>query len=81
MLARYGSTKEVFTLDLIDGMELIKKAREKTKEDEAFALYCAIYPYTDIGFDEFRKPAEPEKKKTGDEILKEVQEALEANRW
>ena len=72
---------EINELDLMDGIELIAKAREKREEEKAFQLYTARFTYMDqesyIPFEEFYKPQqEVAENKSTEEILQEVRETL-----
>lgn len=77
---------EVNQLDLIDGVELIAKARESQIEEKAWDLYLAKYQHMDeesyIRFDEFYNPKKSiNKELTSEEILLDVKELLDGNTW
>ena len=58
LLCRYSNIEFVYNLHWIEGLEIIKKANEKIKEQKDWEVWLAIYPTMDndtyISFDDFR---------------------------
>lgn len=79
--------EEINNLEILDGIHLIAKAREKEVEEKAWDLYLAKYTMMDeesyVPFDEFYKPKQPIENKTAEEILNDVKETLNTfkGRW
>ena len=51
LLSRYHNIDFVMRMDLIDGLELYAKAREKKREDRLYQAWVSLYPL--LGKDNF----------------------------
>lgn len=51
LLSRYHNIDFVMRLDLVDGLELYAKAREKRRDDRLYQAWVSLYPH--FGKDNF----------------------------